>query len=97
MSTVTLLLAPDTERKLRRQANEAGQTLEAYLERLAENAAASGTLNGCVVAPEEQPRYISDPGPSPAELEKLLGDLAARPLPVLPADFSRSDIYDEHD
>ncbi len=98
MSTVAVELAPDTERKLRHQANQVGQTLEAYLQRLAERA----VVNGTTIAPgeesAEQPKYISDPNPTPAEFERLLGDLAAGPaLPVLPADFSRADIYDDHD
>ena len=52
------------------------------------------SAGGC----EEQSRFISDPRPTQAELEQLLGDLAAGPpLPVLPVDFSRADIYDDHD
>ena len=95
MSTITVQLTSDIERKLRHQANQSGQTLEAYLERLAEKAAANGTTDH---GPEEQPRYISDPRPSQAEFERLLRDLAAGPsLPVLPADFSRADIYEDHD
>jgi hypothetical protein len=98
MSTVTVQLAPDTEWKLRQQANQVGQTLEAYLERLAERAVANGTTAAHGVESLEQPRYISDPRPSQAEFERLLGDLATGPsLPVLPADFSRADIYDDHD
>jgi hypothetical protein len=47
---------------------------------------------------EQQPRYVSDPRPTLAEFERLLNELAAGPpLPVLPADFSRADIYDDHD
>jgi hypothetical protein len=98
MSTVTVQLAPDTEQKLRHQANRVGQTLEAYLERLAERAVAHGTPPARGGTSDEQPRYISDPRPTPAEFERLLSDLAAGPkLPVLPADFSRADIYDDHD
>jgi len=52
-STVTVQLDPDTERKLRRRANQSGQTLEAYLERLAEKAATNGTTDQ---SSEEQPR-----------------------------------------
>ncbi len=98
MSSVTVQLAPETERKLRHQANQMGQTLETYLERLAERAVANGSPadrnGGC----EEQPRFISDPRPTQAEFERLLGDLATGPpVPVLPVDFSRADIYDDHD
>ena len=47
---------------------------------------------------EEQPRFISDPRPTQAEFERLLGALGAGPpLPVLPVDFSRADIYDDHE
>jgi predicted DNA-binding antitoxin AbrB/MazE fold protein len=50
------------------------------------------------LAGPQPPRYISEPRPTPAQFEQLLSDLAAGPpLPVLPADFSRADIYDDHD
>jgi hypothetical protein len=98
MNTVTIQLASDTERKLRYQANQAGQTLEAYLERLAERAVANGTTAAHGGESVEQPRFISDPRPTRDDFERLLGDLAAGPpVPVLPADFSRADIYDDHD
>jgi hypothetical protein len=96
MKTVTVQLDPDTERKLRRQANQVGLTLEAYLERLADQAVANGTTAARDGESVEQPRHISDPRPTGAEFERLLGDLTAGPpLPVLPADFSRADIYDD--
>ncbi|HKB02314.1 MAG TPA: hypothetical protein VKD90_08845 [Gemmataceae bacterium] len=44
MSHVTVTLAPETERKLRHQASLQGQTLEVYLQKLAEREAAS--VNG---------------------------------------------------
>ena len=92
MNAVTVQLAPDTERKLRHQANQVGLTLEAYLQWLAERAVAGGTSSAPGGEAVEQPRYISDPRPTPAEFERLLGNLAAGPsLPVLPADFSRAD------
>lgn len=98
MNTVTVQLAPDTERKLRQQAKQVGQTLETFLVRLAERAVANGTTTAHGDDSEGQPKYISDPRPTQAEFERLLGDLAAGPsLPVLPADFSRADIYDDHD
>jgi hypothetical protein len=43
--TVTITLPPETEEKLRRRAAESGQTLEAYLQQLAERHAASGNAN----------------------------------------------------
>ena len=95
MSAVTLQLPADTEQKLRDQARRAGQTLEMYLQWLAERAVADMPAP----APADlQPRYISDPKPTGEEFGRLLGELAAGPpLPVLPADFSRADIYDDHD
>ena len=43
MSSVTVILPPDTERKLREKAVSAGLTLETYLSRLAETDATNGT------------------------------------------------------
>jgi hypothetical protein len=44
------------------------------------------------------PRFIHDPQPSYDEFVRLLEELAAGPrLPHLPPDFSREDIYDDHD
>jgi hypothetical protein len=98
MSTVTVQLTPDTEQKLRSQASELGQTLEAYLGQLAERAVANGTTVARSGDSEELPRYLSDPRPTRAELERLLGELVVGPpLPILPTDFSRADIYDDHD
>jgi hypothetical protein len=99
MNTVTIKITPDTEQKLRQQANEVRQSLEVYLERLAERAAANGTPTPPPVAPTaEHSRYISDPRPSQGEFDRLLRELAAGPpLPVLPADFTRDNIYDDHD
>jgi predicted transcriptional regulator len=48
--TVTIRLEPETERRLKEKAAARGQTLEAYLERLAEREASAG--NG-TAAPEE--------------------------------------------
>jgi hypothetical protein len=42
MSNVTLQFAPDMERKLREKASLLGQTLEAYLQQLAEKAVVNG-------------------------------------------------------
>jgi hypothetical protein len=41
MSSITLQLPPDTERRLREKADRSGQSLESYLLRLAEQAAAA--------------------------------------------------------
>ena len=45
-----------------------------------------------------QPVFIFDPNPSPEEFRRLLDAMASRPTgKVLPPDFSREDIYDDHD
>jgi hypothetical protein len=83
MPIVTLQLAGETEQRLRELAMQHGQTLEAYLEQLAEQATG--------VVPALQ-------GLTEQELEHLLEELSEGPsLPHLPADFSRADIYTEHD
>ncbi|MBX9628310.1 MAG: hypothetical protein K2X82_31210 [Gemmataceae bacterium] len=45
------------------------------------------------------PRFVSDPRPGPEELQRIFQRIASRPPggKVLPPDFSRADIYDEHD
>ncbi|HJZ59054.1 MAG TPA: hypothetical protein VKE74_29185 [Gemmataceae bacterium] len=110
MPSITLQLPPDIERKLRDQAGQLGQTLEAYLQQLAEKAAGNGTLPAAAPqdgdvhgppAPDDAadfPKYISRPHLTDAEFERNLKELAAGgPLPRLPADFSRADLYDDHD
>ena len=45
-----------------------------------------------------EPIFISRPNPSPEEFRRLLDELSANPTgKVLPPDFSRADIYDDHD
>jgi hypothetical protein len=109
MSTVTLLLSPDTERKLRDFAGQRGQTFEAYLQLLIEKAAENGTPSvatpgeGAHTTPasdelEDFPGYVSQPTLTLDELDNLLDELSAGPPgKVLPPDFSRADIYDDHD
>jgi hypothetical protein len=83
---------------LKHQASQVSQTLEAYLQKLVESAVANGMTAFPRGESKEQPRYISDPRPTQAELERLLANLAAGPpLPVLPPDFSRADLDDGHD
>jgi hypothetical protein len=60
MTSVTLTLRPETEQKLRAKAAEAGQSLESYLQHLAELDAAS--TNGI---PATRPTF-----------EELTGDIA---------------------
>ncbi len=44
------------------------------------------------------PRFISDPNPTPEEFRRILDAMASLPpTKVLPPDFSRDDIYDDHD
>jgi hypothetical protein len=88
--TVILNLTPDVERTLAEKAARAGQTLEVYLERLAEREARGN--NGV-----EQP-VSPQPSLSLEEFDRLLDELAEGPaLPHLPADFSRADVYADHD
>jgi hypothetical protein len=109
MNTVTLRLSADTEQKLRDKARKLGQTLEIYLEQLAETAVENGTISGSARREangsipianesEESPTFISRPKITAEELENLLDLLSADPSgKVLPPDFSRADIYDDHD
>ena len=53
MRSITIQLRADTERRLQEMAERGGQTLEAYLERLAEHQAHSGSANGAT-SPEPQ-------------------------------------------
>jgi predicted DNA-binding antitoxin AbrB/MazE fold protein len=51
-----------------------------------------------VVNQPVEPVFISDPNPSPEEFRRILDEMAALPpTKVLPPDFSRADIYDDHD
>lgn len=46
----------------------------------------------------QEPVFISDPQLTVEEFRQLLDEMAASPPSrVLPADFSRADIYDDHD
>jgi hypothetical protein len=88
MESVLVHLSPDTERILREKATRSGLTLESYLQRLADREAQAG--NG-----------TPHPGDdlSPEEFERCLDELSEGlpPLTSLPEDFSRADIYGEHD
>lgn len=84
--SIQVNLAPETERVLKTKAAEAGRTLEAFLEEIANREA----------------RILSTgQGPAPsdvAEFERSLDELSEGlpPLPTLPATFSRADICGEH-
>jgi hypothetical protein len=85
MSHVTIDLDSNTEQRLRAKAILSGQTLEAYLEQLAGQDARG--QNGSMASP------LSD-----EEFDRLLDDLSTGPaMPVLPGDFSRADLYADHD
>jgi hypothetical protein len=87
MPGVTLHLRPELERLLREKASRRELTLESYLEQLAEREAEADT------PPTDQQRPLTD-----AEFDRLLDELSAGPRqPHLPADFSRADIYFDHD
>ena len=44
------------------------------------------------------PQFLSDPRPTDEEFDWLLNELKSGPcVPLLPPDFSRADIYDDHD
>ncbi len=96
MSTITLRLAPETEQKLRERAERAGLTVESLLERLAEQSANEGFEQDYF--PTGEPKYITRPRLTAEEFEQKLRELASGPpVPTLPPDFSREDIYYDHD
>jgi len=84
--TVTLNLSAETQRKLDEHAARAGRTLEAYLEELV-----------------ERDTQIAHGGAADQlsldEFDQRLDDLSEGlpPLSSLPADWSRTDLYAEHD
>jgi hypothetical protein len=71
MSRVTLQLTPDTERKLREKASLLGQTLEVYLQQLAEKAVTNGAHP--TPAPDDTPGIVQWEG-------AVLGTLSRREL-----------------
>ena len=88
MSYITLQLPDETERKLRDRAEEAGRTIESLVEELVVDAATV----------PRRPRFISEPKLTDEEFQKVLDEIAAGPRGVpLPPDFSREDIYYDHD
>ena len=86
MSTITLQLPPETERKLRDRADESGQTVEALVRDLVVEAAETQ-------APRKA-RFMSEPKLTREQFRKLVDRIAAStPGTPLPRDFSREDIY----
>jgi hypothetical protein len=82
MTSVTVQLPPDTEQKLRHRASLLGQSLEAYLEGLAEREASA--LNGVPGRPPEPRTFDQLTGPisqavqasglSPEEVDAFLDE-----------------------
>jgi hypothetical protein len=82
--TVTISLPPDTEAKLRKYALDTGKDISSVVVEAVEQ-----RFGGKVAGVR-----------SGAEFKRLMKDFfAANPesLPPLPADFSRADIYSDHD
>ena len=92
MAAITIDLDPETEQMLRERAETAGQSLEQHLREL-------------VAKPERTERQLagvayfdSRPKLSHEEFARRIREMAdGPPVPTLPADFSRADIYDDHD
>lgn len=94
--TVTVNLPDDLERRLKERASRDGRAVEEYVLGLIERDAASP--EGGRDAEISGPRPGQAPTLSDAEFETLLDELGSGPeLPHLPAEFSRADIYTEHD
>ncbi len=84
--TVTITLSAQVHAELAARAAQRGETLEAYLVRLAQSDGVG-----------ENPAASLPGGLSDEHFEKFLDELAAGPTGVhLPPDFSRSDIYADH-
>lgn len=96
MSTITLQLPDETERRLRDRAERVGQPLETFLVKLAEKALQSVFEQEYTAAGE--PKYFTRPLLTDEEFEQNLREIASGPVgKPLPMDFSRADIYDDHD
>jgi len=96
MATILLELPPETEQKLRDRAARVGLTLETFLVKLAEKALQSVFVQEHLSSGE--PKYLTRPLLTDEEFEQNMQDLASGPVgKSLPADFSRADIYDDHD
>ena len=94
--TLTVHLPEDLERRLRERASRDGRAVEEYVLGLIEREAAGpGSGRG---VDDSCPRPGQAPALSDGEFEHLLDALASGPgRPHLPPDFSRADIYADHD
>ena len=93
---LTVHLPNDLDRRLRELASRGGRSVEEYVLELIERDAVrpgrSPALDAPIVEPDRE-QTLSD-----EEFELLLDGLASGPeRPHLPADFSRADIYADHD
>jgi hypothetical protein len=90
MATITINLPPDTEDTLRQKASANGRTLESFVQQLIQKE---------VLATSGPPVRLPQPPLSLAEFESVLDELVETfpPAPSLPVDFSRAEIYAEHD
>ncbi len=85
--TVTVSFSVEVGRQLEEKASRNGQTLAGYLESLAETDVRESDSTPAASA------ELSN-----NEFDRLLDELSAGPaLPNLAADFSRADIYADHD
>ncbi len=86
MPSITIELPQETTEKLREKAAQLGQSLESYLQALAQQNAV-------------EPAVIASKSLSVEELDHFLDEFSAglNDLPPLPEDFSREDIYHDHD
>ena len=93
---LTVHLPDNLERRLLERASRDGRSVEDYVLGLIERDAAGPGSGRSVEAPglhSGQPPALTDD-----EFEQVLDELASGPgLPRLPADFSRADIYADHD
>jgi plasmid stability protein len=94
--TLTIHLPDDLDWRLRERAARDGRSVEDYVLELIERDALGPRTSPVVDAPSVQPGR--DETLSDEEFELLLDGLASGPeLSHLPADFSRADMYADHD
>jgi hypothetical protein len=94
--TLTVHLPDDLERRLRERASRDGRAVEEYVVGLIERDAGGPVSARAVEASGFHTAQA--PAVTDGEFERLLDELASgHGLPRLPADFSRADIYADHD
>ncbi len=95
MATLTLDLPEENRRRLEAKAARRGQSLESYLTLVLEADAAPANLLPPTPEPPPPVRRMSV-----EEFNRRLDEMQKRPLPAfppMPEDFSRADLYDDHD